>query len=254
MSWDAVTFAMQFDVRPAARKLVYITLAYHVNAKTKDCFPGVKTISAQTGQSQRSVIAHLNGLVEDGLIIRRTRHRKNGSRTSNGYVFVGFDEWLASAKAIGDRVLSAELAHWLIPQPSAESALGKPDKVQVLRGNVQVSQTLSAESAPLVTIREPTSKESKVLQSATGSRFAPAGLLSLWIEWFGTDRETLAREHGGGFLWEESNAAQQMFADGCRSEEDLDEYFEHVICRSQGQYVPLSPASEYRRWRRGVED
>ena len=60
-------------------------LAGFADWKTGRCFPAIKTLAAQTNQSQRTVQNHLRTLEAAGWIQVQARKRKNGSSSSNQY-------------------------------------------------------------------------------------------------------------------------------------------------------------------------
>jgi len=250
MSWQAVRFAMEQPIEPAGQKLVYLALAFHADATRGRCFPGQQMLARETGQSDRSVRRQLVELERKGYIRRQRRHRvADGSRSSDEYFLVGFQEWAESGDKNPPQVIQKQPAESADTLPDNLSAIPRSYRtiVQPYRTDCPSQpDNLSGD----ITIREPTSNEPQVIHLDGARSFAPARLFDLWMEWFGTDRGTLAKEHGGGFIWRESNAAQQMFDAGCRSEDDLDDYFHHHAYGSNGEYVPLSPAETYRQWRK----
>lgn len=84
MSVEALSWAFQQDIKPAAKKLVLLALA---NRADEDgfCFPGYKRLAEQCSLSRRAVIDHISSLIEDGVIEKDARTRENGSDTSNLY-------------------------------------------------------------------------------------------------------------------------------------------------------------------------
>ena len=65
-------------------KTVYIYLRDRADADGV-CWPGIKTIAGELGLSARTVQRALYDLEDAGLIVKKQRHRKNGSLTSNLY-------------------------------------------------------------------------------------------------------------------------------------------------------------------------
>ena len=65
-------------------KLILIALADHAD-DTGHCWPGTKGIAEKCGVSRRTVVASVSRLTEAGLIVCESRHRKDGSQTSNEY-------------------------------------------------------------------------------------------------------------------------------------------------------------------------
>lgn len=72
------------DVSAADGKFVLLMLANHAD-EDGYCWPSVKRLASECGMAERTVKTHLARLVELGYISRERRHRKNGSRTSDGY-------------------------------------------------------------------------------------------------------------------------------------------------------------------------
>lgn len=84
MSIQALNWAYQQDVEPAARKFVLVTLANYAS-EDGHCYPSQETLAKMTGQSERTVREHLKALEHDGLIRRDGRRRKDGKRTSDEF-------------------------------------------------------------------------------------------------------------------------------------------------------------------------
>lgn len=84
MSVEALSWAFQQDVIPAAKKLVLIALA---NRADEDgyCFPGYKKLAENCSMDRRTVIRHVKDLELDGLIEITSRQREDGADTSNLY-------------------------------------------------------------------------------------------------------------------------------------------------------------------------
>lgn len=84
MSVEALSWAFQQDVQPAAKKLVLLALA---NRADEDgcCYPGYNRLASQCSLDRRTVIRQIDALIEDGLILKKDRVRENGSTTSNMY-------------------------------------------------------------------------------------------------------------------------------------------------------------------------
>ena len=87
MSIQAINWALRQEVKPSARKFVLVCLANYADADAM-CFPGQASIARDTGQSERSVRAHLSALESGGLITRSHRQRLDGSRTSDIYELI----------------------------------------------------------------------------------------------------------------------------------------------------------------------
>lgn len=106
MSIAALNWAFAAEVTPSGAKFVLVALADHADADGH-CYPGQEVLAAKTGQSARSVRAHLAALEEAGWIAR-TKRRKAGKQTSDAYNLV----W-ARAEAQGPKTES--------PAPQAEN-------------------------------------------------------------------------------------------------------------------------------------
>lgn len=84
MSFNAVTWAMQQDIRPAGRKFTLVALAQYADGDGV-AYPGQKTLAKNTSQSERSVRGHLAELEKDGYLQKSYRSREDGTRTSDEY-------------------------------------------------------------------------------------------------------------------------------------------------------------------------
>ena len=77
-----------FVLRPnnmtAFEKLVYIALISRAGKKGT-CFPSVKTISKDTSLSAGTVFSVIKKLEASGMLIKQTRTRDDGGKTSNLY-------------------------------------------------------------------------------------------------------------------------------------------------------------------------
>lgn len=84
MSVEALSWAFQQDIRPAAKKLVLLALS---NRADEDgfCYPGYKRLASQCSLDRVTVIRQIEALIEDGIILKKDRVRENGSTTSNMY-------------------------------------------------------------------------------------------------------------------------------------------------------------------------
>jgi DNA-binding transcriptional ArsR family regulator len=90
VSFQAVTWAMSLDIKPAGKKFTLVALAAYADGEGT-CFPGQKRLASDTSQSDRAVRTHLASLEEDGLLKRSHRQRQDGSRTSDQYTLnMGF--------------------------------------------------------------------------------------------------------------------------------------------------------------------
>jgi len=70
---------------PHRARTVYMYLKDRAG-KAPDCWPAVNTIAADLQLSRSTVKRALHDLVEVGLIEKKSRYRKNGSRTSNRFI------------------------------------------------------------------------------------------------------------------------------------------------------------------------
>ena len=69
---------------PHRAKTVYMHLK-SMSASKGECWPGIKTIAADLGLSKSTVKRAIRDLEKHGYIEKETRHRDNGSLTSNLY-------------------------------------------------------------------------------------------------------------------------------------------------------------------------
>ena len=69
---------------PHSAKTVYMYLK-SMSASKGECWPGIKTIAADLGLSKSTVKRAIRDLEKHGYIEKETRHRDNGSFTSNLY-------------------------------------------------------------------------------------------------------------------------------------------------------------------------
>lgn len=79
MSMAAIRWAFE-QIARAGAKLVLLCLAWHSDRDGRNAFPGVKTISAETGLDERTVRRHLDALEEVDLVDRHRRHVESGPR------------------------------------------------------------------------------------------------------------------------------------------------------------------------------
>lgn len=81
MSMLLMVQAMQTKVGNPLRKLVLIKLADNANDKG-ECWPSFQHIADQCEISRRSVINHVNALIESGLLKKQTRKGPKGNSTN----------------------------------------------------------------------------------------------------------------------------------------------------------------------------
>lgn len=84
MSIKQMTAVFNANIKPT-KKLIMLSLADNAN-DSGICFPTIDNIVKKTSLSRQSVNDNLKALVEDGLLLKKHRNRKNGSRTSNKYL------------------------------------------------------------------------------------------------------------------------------------------------------------------------
>ena len=75
----------QTGLKPAA-KIVLYWLADHYNQSTGECFPSINRLIELCEMTRRAVQNNIDDLEAAGLVEVVTRHRPNGSQTSNIYV------------------------------------------------------------------------------------------------------------------------------------------------------------------------
>jgi DNA-binding MarR family transcriptional regulator len=83
MSWFESVYSAQ--ELPHRARAVYMYLRDRADAEGK-CWPGVKRIAADLRLSRRTTQRALSDLENAGLLLRDSRYRENGSRTSNLYM------------------------------------------------------------------------------------------------------------------------------------------------------------------------
>lgn len=84
MSVEALSWAFQQEVTPAAKKLVLIALANRADEEGY-CYPGYKKLASQCSMARSTVILHVKALEKEGFIEISSQQRENGSDTSNLY-------------------------------------------------------------------------------------------------------------------------------------------------------------------------
>lgn len=86
MSHYMTALAMkQKGLKPAA-KIVLYWLADHYNQSTGECFPSINRLIELCEMTRRAVQTNIDDLEAAGLVEVVTRHRPNGSQTSNSYI------------------------------------------------------------------------------------------------------------------------------------------------------------------------
>jgi len=84
MSIGLIDWALKQAVYPSAAKFVLVALANYAD-ENDYCYPSQSRLALDTGQSERSVRAHIAQLEADGWIKRDQRRRPNGSFTSDAF-------------------------------------------------------------------------------------------------------------------------------------------------------------------------
>jgi len=82
MSVQAMTWIFNQEIKPAAKKLVLLSIANASN-EAGECWPSQKTIAAQTGCGVRTVRRYMAEAEAEGIIIRYERRRSDGTRSSD---------------------------------------------------------------------------------------------------------------------------------------------------------------------------
>jgi DNA-binding transcriptional ArsR family regulator len=85
-----MVWAYQQDVPNPGQKFTLVTAAQYCNDQGI-CWVGQETLAEDMSMSARSVRTHLGKLEEQGLIVRRERRRRDGTRSSDLIELVGFN-------------------------------------------------------------------------------------------------------------------------------------------------------------------
>jgi len=91
MSVEAITWAVKFPAENATEKAILLILANYADGEGSS-FPGQQSIATQAACGERTVRRILASLEERGVIRREERRRRDGSRTSDAIVLVGFQQ------------------------------------------------------------------------------------------------------------------------------------------------------------------
>lgn len=145
MSIEAMNWAFNAPVQPSGAKFVLVVLADHAD-KAGYCYPGQELIAAKTGQTGRSVRAHLARLEADGWIAR-TKRRARGKQTSDGYN-LNLEATGSSPGAPVDNPAPPE-------NSSARNEASQPEKNVVSGGKKCRSQPEEFSAEPSVNQKEP---------------------------------------------------------------------------------------------------
>jgi hypothetical protein len=73
MAWQVVQAVLRARITPPARKLVAVALAEHANKDGTRARPGMKLLRIYTGLSERRVLAHIGGLIDEKIVTRVLR-------------------------------------------------------------------------------------------------------------------------------------------------------------------------------------
>lgn len=84
MSNKAITWAYAQSALKAGPKFTLVTLADMADQE-HSCYPGIDTLADLTGYKATAIRAHVDALIDAGLIITERRHKRNGARTSDRY-------------------------------------------------------------------------------------------------------------------------------------------------------------------------
>ena len=82
MGFHALKWAFNVKAGGPADKAVLLVLAKHAN-DLGICYPGARTISVLACCSEKTVLRALRRLEQRGLILRRTRYRQDGTRSTD---------------------------------------------------------------------------------------------------------------------------------------------------------------------------
>ena len=97
MSWQAVTWVLEFSESTSYSRLVMIAIASHANREGKNAFPSLDTIAQEARISRREVIYCIQAMEEAGeLIVFRGIGRGN----PNHYELPQVESWLEKVHAM----------------------------------------------------------------------------------------------------------------------------------------------------------
>lgn len=170
MSVQAITWALNVEVKSAAHKAVLIVIANYADADGF-CWPSQKTVAKQAACSERTVRNVLSDLEDAGIIARTERRRPDRTFTTDGISL----QMKPAAKSAGGVQRQSE--------PTANPADGK----------ICQRQDLPKPAAPFAgpTTFEPTTEPSNVMRRAMARDDA-------WkIVWAARLKEAWARADGG---------------------------------------------------------
>ena len=97
MSWQAVTWVLEFSESTGYSRLVMIAIASHANREGKNAFPSLDTIALEARISRREVIYCVQSMEELGEL-RVTRGIGRGN--PNSYEFPHVEQWLQKVHAV----------------------------------------------------------------------------------------------------------------------------------------------------------
>lgn len=84
-AFKAIQWVRTLEVDRPILKLLLMDLAAYSNPNF-ECWPSVRTLARDTGQTERTIWKQMKELVDLGLVIKTGRKRKNGSSQSNIYL------------------------------------------------------------------------------------------------------------------------------------------------------------------------
>jgi hypothetical protein len=158
MSFEAMKWVSDQDIRPSGRKYVLLALANYADTEGW-CFPGQRTIAHYCSQDERTVRAHLAALEADGLVKRERRYTENGRQQRDGFVLRAPSDLLRPrARARAERI-SAPRAERISASRAGNSSgkggeifrLGRkisPPHIDEPKENPNLTQSGGALSAP----------------------------------------------------------------------------------------------------------
>ena len=95
-----VNWVFEQDIRPAARRLLMLTIALNP-CRAGVCRLTQAEMARLTGQSERAVRDHLHALIDEGYVLRRYLHRAEGQPPAQFYQVNSYRE-LEPAESAGN--------------------------------------------------------------------------------------------------------------------------------------------------------
>ncbi|WP_254659330.1 helix-turn-helix domain-containing protein [Mycobacterium malmoense] len=84
MSWKALDWATDLNIRSATAKFILLLLANKAD-ENFSCFPSVNTLMAESSAGRSTVLRALKKLEVDGLITRNPQFHDSGAQRANRY-------------------------------------------------------------------------------------------------------------------------------------------------------------------------